>query len=239
MDVRSVSLVTERWSARAAALLLLYVVTAYGIMPMVWTRYERRHPALEQTPTLTHTASGVPGDPLNVALVGSEEEVRRTMNAAGWVLAARLGLRADLSIAADTALRWPDPDAPVSNLYLFGRPEDLAFEQEVGASPRSRHHVRFWKTDQREGGRLVWIGAAVFDRGVGISHTTGQITHLIAPAIDDERNFLFEGLQKTGELAVSDVVDGYHQVQRGTNGDGNAWQTDGRLFVGVLQPIGR
>ena len=238
MAIPSGSTARRRWWVGAAALLLTYVATAYGIMPMVWTRYERRHPAFEQTPTLTHTASGVPGDPLNVALVGSEEEVLRTMKAAGWVLAARLGLRADLSIAADTAFRRPDPDAPVSNLYLFGRPEDLAFEQEVGDSPRSRHHVRFWKTDQHEDGRLVWIGAAVFDRRVGISRTTGQITHVIAPAIDDERNFLAEGLQKTGELVASDAVDGYHDVRQGTNGDGNAWQTDGRLFVGVLRPSG-
>ena len=237
MGIPASSFVTDRWWKRAAALLLLYAAIAYVIMPVVWTRYERRHPALEQTPTLTRTASGLPGDPLNVALVGSEEEVLRIMKAANWVLAAGLGLRADLSIAADTALGRPDPDAPVSNLYLFGRPEDLAFEQEVGDSPRSRHHVRFWKTDQSERGRPLWIGAAVFDRRVGISRTTGQLTHIIAPAIDDERNFLFECLQKTGDLAATDVVEDYHDVRRGTNGDGIAWQTDGRLWVGVLEPF--
>lgn len=225
----------RRWWVGAPALVLLYAVIAYGIMPMVWTRYQRRHPAFEQTPTLTHTASGVPGDPFNVALVASEEDVLRIMKAANWVLAARLGLRADLWIATDTALRRPDPDAPVSSLYLFGRPEDLAFEQEVGRSPRSRHHVRFWKTDRTEHDQPVWIGAAVFDRRVGVSHMTGQITHLIAAAIDDERNFLFECLEKTGALLETYVVDGYHDVRQGTNGDGNAWHTDGRLVVGVVK----
>jgi hypothetical protein len=232
------SFVTRSWWALAAAVVLVYVAIAYGLMPAFWTSYTRRHPALEQTPTLTHTRAGLPGDPINVALIASEDEVLRIMKTAKWVLAARLGLRADLSIAADTALGRPDPNAPVSNLYLFGRPEDLAFEQEVGNSPRSRHHVRFWKTTLEERGRPVWIGAAIFDQRVGLSHTTGQITHIIAAAIDDERNFLFESLKATGDLLESDAVDGYHDVRQGQNGDGNAWHTDGRLFVGVVKPTG-
>jgi LssY C-terminus len=236
---RSSSFVT-RWSwALASALVLLYVAIAYGLMPIFWTSYERRHPAFEQTPTLTHTRSGVPGDPINVALIASEDDVLRIMKAANWMLAARLGIRADLWIAADTAFGRPDPNAPVSDLYLFGRREDLAFEQEVGNSPRSRHHVRFWKIDQKDSDRPVWIGAAVFDRRVGLSHTTGQVTHIIAAAIDDERNFLFECLKKTGDLLESYAVDGYHDVLQGKNGDGNAWQTDGRLFVGVVKQRAR
>ena len=52
----------------------------------------------------------------------------------------------------------PDPDAPVSPLYLFGRKQDLAFEQEVGRSADRRHHVRWWLTDQTEAGRPFWLG---------------------------------------------------------------------------------
>ena len=228
------SVVSRRAWTLASGLVLLYVAIAYGLMPMFWQSYERRHPAFDRTPTLTHTSSGLAGDPVNVGLIGSEADVLRIMKAANWVLAARLGLRADLRIAADAALGRPDPDAPVSNLYLFGRVEDLAFEQEVDASPRSRHHVRFWRTDRTERDRPVWIGAAVFDRRVGISHTTGQITHIIDAAIDVERDFLFECLKKTGQLLESFAIDGYHDTLQGKNGDGNAWHTDGRLFVGVV-----
>src|SRR5271168_2343313 len=44
-------------------------------------------------------------------------------------------------IVADSVLRRPDDDAPVSNLFLFGRKQDLAFEQPVGGGPRRRHHL--------------------------------------------------------------------------------------------------
>ena len=104
----------------------------------------------------------------------------------------------------DSVFKRPDPDAPVSNLYLFGRKEDLAFEQPVGDSPRHRHHVRFWQTDKADAdGRPVWVGSAVFDERVGLSRTTGQITHVTAADVDAERDYLFRALEQTGDLASS------------------------------------
>ena len=66
------------------------------------------------------------------------------MTAAGWDPADPLTFRSSVRIVVDTVLRKPDDEAPVSNLYLFGRKEDLAFEKPVGGSPKERHHVRFW-----------------------------------------------------------------------------------------------
>lgn len=54
---------------------------------------------------ITEAADGIPGDPLNVALIGREAEVLRSMQAAHWDAADALGLRGDLKIAADTVLR--------------------------------------------------------------------------------------------------------------------------------------
>ena len=49
-----------------AGALLAYLVGAYLAMPLLWTRYARRHPALEDIPGVTRTADGTAGDPLNV-----------------------------------------------------------------------------------------------------------------------------------------------------------------------------
>ena len=84
----------------------------------------------------------------------------RAMVAARWYPADPLTLRSCLEIAEATVLKRPYDDAPVSSLYLFGRKEDLAFEQPVGNDPRERHHVRFWLTerkDRRPAG-LGWFG---------------------------------------------------------------------------------
>lgn len=225
----------RRLAGLAAGAVLLYLLVAYVVLPWVWRRYLFRHPGLENVPGVTHTKDGIPGDPLNVALVGQEADVKTILQAAGWNAAVALGLRSDLQIAADTVLRRPDENAPVSDLYLFGRKEDLAFEQPVGGDPRRRHHVRFWRAAKLDAaGRPLWLGAATYDERVGLSHTTGQITHHIAPDIDTEREHVIRTLQQTGQLSRIEVIDGFHTQRSGTNGGGDPWHTDGNLVVGVL-----
>jgi hypothetical protein len=224
-----------RWTYRALILLLLYVLVAYLLVPLAWEFYEHRHPAFDDSPRLTRTSDGHPGDPLNVALVATETQLQKAMRAAGWYPAAALGLRSDLDIAADTVLARPDDEAPVSRLYLFGRKEDFAFEQPVGDNPRRRHHVRFWRTKMPDSdSRPIWIGSASYDERVGISHTTGQITHHIAPDVDAERDHLFSDLDDAGALVQRYAVDDFHTVREGRNGGGDPWHTDGRLFVGIF-----
>ena len=218
-----------------ACALLVYFVSAYFVMPFLWRRYVRRHPSLDDISGITHTKSGIPGDPLNVALIGTKDQVDTIMKAAGWFPADPLGLRSDLRIGVDTVLKKSYAEAPVSSLYLFGRKEDLAFEKPVGGDPHKRNHVRFWKTDKVDpDGRPIWIGSATFDERVGLSHTTGQITHHIAPDVDSERERLFSDLQATGKLSETYFEDDFHKVDRGKNGGGDPWHTDGRLEVGVI-----
>jgi hypothetical protein len=210
-------------------------MAAYVIIPWSWERYAHRHPSFDDNPRITTTGDDHPGDPLNVALVGTLDQVNDLLRAAGWYPAAALGLRSDLKIAGDTILSRPDDEAPVSILYLFGHKEDLAFEQPVGDNPRQRHHVRFWKTVREDdNGPPVWIGSASYDERVGLSHTTGQITHHIAPNVDAERDHLFDDLKQTGLLQDEYAEDGFHRELQGRNGGGDPWHTDGRLFVGII-----
>jgi hypothetical protein len=227
----------HRWKRVAVlvgALLVVYLALAYVLMPVIWKGYVRRHPALEDIPGLTHTADGIPGDPLNVALVGTETQLKKIMLAAGWDPADGLTFRSCLAIAVDTVLKRPDADAPVSNLYLWGRKQDLAFEQPVGGNPRQRHHVRFWRSDRTDEGRPLWVGSAVYDRRVGLSRRTGQVTHVTGPDIDAERDKLFHDLEKTRDLSAVEVIKEFHKVLRGRNGGGDPWYTDGALYLGVI-----
>ncbi|HEY1784019.1 MAG TPA: LssY C-terminal domain-containing protein [Pirellulales bacterium] len=221
-----------------ALAVLVYVVVAYIAVPLGWEHYTRRHTALADVPGITHTHTGIHGDPLNVALVGTEHEVKVIMLAAKWFPADPLTWRSCLHIADATVLKRSYEDAPVSNLYLFGRKEDLAFEQPVGHDPRKRQHVRFWRSATPDpDGRPVYVGAATFDERVGFSHTTGEITHHIAADIDAERNQLFDDLQATGDLAETYTIADFHTVLQGKNGGGDPWHTDGGLKVGVIKPM--
>jgi hypothetical protein len=219
------------------AAILVYLVVAYLLVPSVWKRYAHKHPSLEDLPGITYTADGIPADPINVALIGTKDEVVKIMLAANWYPADKLTWRSSLRIAEASVLKREYEDAPVSSEFLFGRKQDLAFEQAVGDNPRHRHHVRFWETDKLDpDGRPVWLGAAIFDKRVGLSRTTGQITHETAPDIDAERDKLFDDLKKTGDLAEFIVVPEFHKVREGRNGEGNPWHTDGDLYEGVIKP---
>ncbi len=223
------------WIAAAA---IIYLAIAYVAMPLWWRAREKRHPALSNAPTITHTHSAIPGDPLNLGLIGSEEQLVRGMLAAGWHPADPLSLKSSIRIADDTVFHRPYEDAPVSNLYLYGRKEDLAYELPVGNDPKQRHHVRFWKAPELDAeGRPFWFGAATFDSHVGLSHTTGQITHHIAPDVDAERYKILTGLEYAGALVEHYYIDAFQPNLTGKNGGGDPWQTDGRLGVGVLRNI--
>jgi hypothetical protein len=219
------------------ATLVLYLLIAYLFVPLGWRTYTKRHPALEDAPRITHTGNSIPGDPLNVALAGTEEEVQSAMLTAKWFPADPITLKSSLRIAAGSVFHHSYDNAPVSNLFLFGRKQDLAFEQPVGDDPRRRHHVRFWRAEKvDEDGRPLWLGAATFDTKVGLSHTTGQITHHISPDLDKERDKLMEDLKEAGQLIDVNWVDGFQEKLEGKNGGGDPYHTDGRLEVGVTKP---
>jgi LssY C-terminus len=216
-------------------IVVLYLLFAYVVMPQYWIHYARRHPSFDDVPGITMTGNKTPGDPLNVALVGTATELKKIMLAAHWYPADPLTLRSCREIAEASVLKRPYDDAPVSNLYLFGRKQDLAFERPVGNSPRHRHHVRFWRTDKLSEDRPVWVGSAIYDDRVGISRRTGQVTHHTAADIDAERDLLFQDLQATGELAEVYFENDFHKIRKGKNGGGDPWYTDGRLEVGIIR----
>lgn len=230
------SLLRIRWLWVAAALVAVYVATAYLILPQFDARRARRHPDLRDGERITHTHDGLPGDPLNLAFVGTEAEVIRALIAAGWRPANPLSFHSSVRIVVDTVLDRPDENAPVSNLYLFGRKEDLAFEKPIGHSPKERHHVRFWKSPQLDDGRPLWMGAATHDVGVELSRTTGQVTHRIAPDVDAERDLLLADLAKVEKLVEIRWIAPFHAELQGRNGGGDPWHTDGRLAIAVLPP---
>ena len=212
----------------------LYGLTAYGILPILWRHYER-NPKLEHSPKITQTASGIPGDPINIGLVGTEDEIIEAMSKAGWQPADPVTFHSSLKIAKSVLLKHPYPTAPMSKLLFDGRKQDLAFEQPVGSSATQRHHVRFWKSDSDpETNRPLWVGSATFDRSAGVSHLTGQITHHIEANIDAERNTVLKNLTQAQQVIGEYQVTGVGTTFQGRNGGGDWYYTDGEMKVAIL-----
>ena len=237
MRLRAPSLRFLRWPARAllfgAFLLSSYALTAYVLLPASW---RLQHVPFAGTPLarVTYTAEGIPSDPLNVAFVASRERVLAAMRAAGWHQADPITFRSGLRDAHSVLLNRPYPTAPMSTQYVWNRPQDLAFEQSVGRSPRRRHHVRLWRVRSDSTGETLWVGAATYDMYVGISHFTGEVRHHIDPDVDAERDKLVADLARTGRLASVRRVDGFRPAGPGQNGAGDTYRTDGRLLIATL-----
>jgi hypothetical protein len=219
--------------AFVAALLSLpaYGVLAYMVLPVSWKQYGRF--GGRPVAGVTRTAEGIPGDPLNVELVGSLDEVITAMRAAGWTPADPIGMRSGLRDVASILFDRPYPSAPVSTHFLYGRAQDLAFQRAVGRSPRRRHHVRLWAVGD-PGRATLWVGAATFDRTMGLSRFTGELMHHIDPDVDAERETLLADLRRAGRLAAREYRDGPRGALRGKNGGGDPYFTDGRIAVAEL-----
>jgi hypothetical protein len=229
----------KRGFAAAITLLAVYFLLAYVVLPTAWTHYEHQK-RLAGLPMVTRTGQGIPGDPLNVGLVGSREDVVRAMHAAGWFPADPITLRTSLEIVGSVVLDRPYRDAPVSPLYYEGRREDLAYEKPVGSSADRRNHVRLWQIlPSGTEGRPVWLGSATFDRGVGLSRDTGQITHHIDPDVDAERDRLIGDLTQAGMVEALYQVSGVGPTVSGRNGEGDPYFTDGEIQFAVLVAAGR
>ncbi|CDM55786.1 putative conserved protein [Rhizobium favelukesii] len=162
----------------------------------------------------------------------------RAFASAGWDPADKITLRTSAEIGLSVVLDRPDLDAPVSALLFEGRKQDLAFERAVGKSADERHHVRFWLTRSTGAdGRPLWLGSASFDRGVGFSHDTGQITHHIAPDVDADRDLIIADLQKAGQLSSTYEIPGIGAPKTGRNGGGDPYFSDGKAMIGVLRGL--
>jgi hypothetical protein len=224
---------SRRAAVASFAVLFVYLAVAYVAAPEFWWF---RDTGLSRPDMRTTTPQGIPGDPINVGLVGSREEVLRAFAAAGWRPADAITLKTSIDIGLSVVLHRPDPDAPVSTLIFEGRRQDLAFEKPVGGSADQRHHVRFWLSPPLEpgGDGPLFLGSASFDRGVGFSHDTGQITHHIGPNLDAERDLVIDDLAEAGWIRSTYEVEGSGATLHGRNGGGDPFFTDGMVRIGRL-----
>ena len=162
------------WQTGQLSLLVVigYGLVAYLLLPTFWTHYEHQK-RLAGLPMVTRTAQGIPGDPINVGLIGDSRDVLCAMQAAGWYPADPVTLRSSIAIVGSVLLDRPYRAAPVSSLYYLGRREDLAFEKPDGRSADRRHSHprrllsirRFPNSDAAERldqSRLRWSAVSCF-----------------------------------------------------------------------------
>ena len=169
------------------ALAITYGVAAYIFLPRV-VRMGLKVLQRKRVPRYTITGDGLPGDPVNLVLLGTLSQLQAAFATAGWSGADRLGLRSSWRMVRAFVFNSSYPTAPFSTLYLFGRGQDVGFQKAIDGSPRKRHHIRFWALDPvlaettwgtpkfwlntdrpSHDASVYWIGAGTKDTGFSLS----------------------------------------------------------------------
>jgi LssY C-terminus len=228
-----VSIGLDRWFA-IGSIFLFWVLLAYVGLPRLQEVLSKVYvPDYFIGRSLTDI--GVLGDPINLALDGDESDIHAAMSRAGWTRADELTIGSSWRIVVSSVLRRPYPQAPVSSLFLFGQRQAFAYQQEVDGNPSQRHHVRFWPVPdgwKLPGGfQVQWLAAATYDKAVGISLFTLQVTHRVDADIDIERDYVIDTVRYVVPDASLRVIKDYSSAFTTRNGGGDVVRTDGSLPI--------
>jgi hypothetical protein len=231
------------------ALAITYGIAAYIVLPYA-LRMGLKILQRKLVPSFTITGDGLPGDPVNIALIGTLHQLRSAFATLDWSEADRLGLASSWHMIRAFVFNKPYPTAPFSTLYLFGRGQDIGFQKAIGDSPRKRHHIRFWalslaraedtigsisfwfNTDRPpEDQRVLWVGAGTKDTGISLTRLTFQVTHATDADTNAERDFIMAELKN--HRVIGDVSI-FQSGQPLTTEHVNHYITDGEMALATI-----
>jgi uncharacterized membrane protein (DUF2068 family) len=221
----------RRGAIATLAVIMGWLFVSYRLIPAVQRHRDIGAAAEVSAVGRTTDTAGKPADPINVGLVGDAAAAQIAMQRAGWLPARSVSVGSAIGIFGAVLLGRSDPRAPVSDLFLDGRRQDLAFERQVGGNPRRRHHARFWQQRRRVQGQPLWLGAATYDEGVELARGSGQLTHRTSPNIDDERDTLVGDLERGGCAGGVFDTRGIGPRSGARTADGRPIETDGQVAV--------
>lgn len=192
---------------------------------------------LDQIPRRVVDKDGLEGDRVNFLILGTEERVKRALLDVGWVVVDRSVRDSILRGALGTFSRQAYLTMPMSELYVFGRPQDYGFAMsDPVMTVAERHHFRIWKAPFDVGGLTLWVGAGTHDVGFDRDQRTGGVTHRIDPDTDKEREFIGETLKHSGQVVKTEYVTPKNTVTKARTAHGQEYFSDGRILVIYLRP---
>ena len=194
--------------------------------------------ALEDLPCcVTNKDGSGKSDPLNIIVIGPEEEIWPAFIAREWdeaevIYGASLG-RTIASSVFGRRYRY----SPMSALFFYGRPQDIGL-QKARQTVDERNHLRLWLSPMRYQGMPVYIGQISRDIGVKLTTKSPTLTtHEIDPDVDEARDYLIQDLLESQKLAKLGFVEGVGQAEpenpRYNLTDSPYW-TDGLRVVFVM-----
>lgn len=154
------------------------------------------------------------GDPLNLVIIGGIEDAAPSLVRRGWSPTEVTWKGSVMRIMRSAMSRERYPYAPISNLYLFGRPQDIAL-QKARDNIHQRNHLRLWRSPMLYHGKSVWVGQVSRDIGTRLTiHSPTFTTHKIDPDVDEAARALMEDLVYSQGLRAIGLVKGVGAAPR-------------------------
>lgn len=175
---------------------------------------------------------GNPGDMVNFLILGSQTAMENVFTTSGWVKvdADVQGtiLRGILeSISKESYLTMP-----MSQLYLFGRPQDCGWAHaEPITVVKTRNHLRIWKAPFQVRGETLWVGAATHDIGFERDQRNNSVTHKIDPDIDLERDYVEKTLESTGLVTEISHFLPDNPLKEAKTATGGSFHSNGQVLI--------
>lgn len=172
------------------------------------------------------------GDPLNLVVIGYPTDIYTAFIRAGWDETETVTRTSSLKTIASFMSGGEYRYSPVSGLYVFDRPQDVAF-QKARDNIHERNHLRLWMSNVTFEGTPVFMGQ--ISRDIGVRFTSKTITtHKIDPDVDETREYLLENLVYSQALEKFAYVGGVDEVSFDNpkgNLTGDPWFSDGYRIV--------
>lgn len=191
--------------------------------------------ALEKLPCCVTNADGSKtGDPLNLIVVGGLDDAFPSFVRRGWSATEATWSGSVMRMVTSALAGDRYPYAPVSNLFLFGRQQDIAL-QKARDTIHQRNHLRLWKSPLRYHGKDVWVGQISRDIGSRMTiHSPTLTTHKIDPDVDKAGMALLGDLMYSQNLRKFAFVKGVGAATRENpkrNLTTDPWYTSGLRVV--------
>lgn len=186
----------------------------------------------EKIPRRIGDKEGNAGDMVNFLILGDEDQMKNTFTTAGWVKVDADVKETILAGFIASMSKESYLTMPMSQLYLFGRPQDYGWAHaEPIKVVASRNHLRIWKAPFTVNGRMVWVGAATHDIGFEKDQRNNGLTHKIDPDIDLEKDYLEKTLCSTGLVAEFTHFLPKNPLQEAKTATGGSFHSNGQVLI--------
>lgn len=173
-------------------------------------------------------------EPINIIIVGTEKELDKSFESSGWFKADPANLSSYAKLLNAVIFRKEYFQAPGTPSFWNAIPNNISFSKPITQKSFSfKYHVHFWPTVfVTEKQIQIWVGTVHFDKELKKTKFLLPI-HTIDPAVDKQREFLKNDLEKN---KMTTRIDEF-QIVEPTLGKNviDPFFTDGKAYVIFLK----